>query len=94
MSTPARPTPNGLPPVGPGHFCAAEGCTMRIPLRTVMCLKHWLMLPLILRNQIREAWTQGQDRDPSRASDHFRELLRQAQGAVARGEALIREHAE
>lgn len=49
------------------HTCHARGCTVTVPPRMFMCLRHWRMVPKAMQSAIWATYRPGQERtkDPS-----------------------------
>jgi hypothetical protein len=43
------------------HHCHWPGCKVQVPPAKWGCLKHWYMLPRVLRNRIWETYRIGQE---------------------------------
>lgn len=50
------------------HTCHAIGCTTIVRPELLMCLAHWLKMPINLRTAVLKHYRNGQcvDKDPSR----------------------------
>lgn len=38
------------------HSCAARGCCEQISTASLMCKRHWFMVPPAIRRRVNEAW--------------------------------------
>jgi hypothetical protein len=47
------------------HSCAAKGCNKQVPLKMLMCKKHWFMVPKPMRDTIWAEYSPGQENDMS-----------------------------
>ena len=49
------------------HLCHAEGCTVEVPPKMLMCRRHWRMVPARLQAAVWNAYVPGQERrkDPT-----------------------------
>lgn len=49
------------------HVCHAEGCTMEVPPRMLMCRRHWRMVPRSLQDAVWATYVRGQEvrKDPT-----------------------------
>jgi hypothetical protein len=45
------------------HRCAARGCSTFIPLKLLMCGKHWRALPRAIQRRVNAAWNAGDTTD-------------------------------
>lgn len=68
------------------HLCHAEGCTLEVPPRMLMCRRHWFMVPKPLQARVWATYRAGQeiDKNPSGA---YMEAQRAAIAAVKAKEA-------
>lgn len=41
------------------HWCPADGCHVLVPPDRLMCGRHWLWVPLALREAYWRAWDDG-----------------------------------
>lgn len=50
------------------HLCHAEGCTKEVKPELLMCLKHWKMVPSLMKKAVWDAYRPGQcdDKKPSK----------------------------
>lgn len=69
--------------MSPTHTCHAEGCTVRIPRRLLMCRRHWYMVPPELRRRVWETHRLGQEAGDERPSAEWCEAADAAIAAVA-----------
>lgn len=46
---------------GGGHFCHADGCTVLVAPRFLMCPRHWRMVPPDIQRAIWSAYVPGQE---------------------------------
>jgi hypothetical protein len=72
------------------HCCAAEGCQLQVPLRLLMCVDHWRMVPVAVRREILGAWKRRRSADVSEQIDAVADY----RGAVARAVAAVKEKQE
>lgn len=70
------------------HCCAAKGCSRQIPLRHLMCSKHWRMVPDSLQKLIWTHYRSGQEYDHSIRSPEYADTVREAVATVAKLEGL------
>lgn len=51
------------------HRCHARRCDIAVPPSELMCIKHWRMVPEVLRDAIWATYRRGQeiDKNPSEA---------------------------
>lgn len=63
-----QPLFEGFHPEGQPHYCHALGCTVQVPPKLLMCLRHWHMVPRDLQKMIWRCYRPGQeiDKHPSR----------------------------
>lgn len=69
------------------HLCHAEGCSVPVPPRMLMCRRHWFMVPKPLRDAVWAEYRPGQEID-KRPSDAYMEVQQAAVRAVAEKEGL------
>lgn len=67
------------------HVCHAMGCTVKVPPRMLMCLRHWKMVPKALQQRIWATYVPGQEqrKDPT---DAYMEAQRASVQTVAEKE--------
>jgi hypothetical protein len=63
------------------HRCHAIKCTVEVPLKLLMCKKHWAMVPPQLKADIWTHYRPGQERD-KRPSVEYLQAMRSAIRAV------------
>ncbi len=39
------------------HYCAVEGCNVKVAADRLMCRPHWLGLPMKLQRDVNGAWS-------------------------------------
>jgi hypothetical protein len=64
------------------HLCHAEGCTLAVPPRLLMCRRHWRMVPSSLQNDVWRQYRPGQETD-KRPSLAYQRAAEAAIAAVA-----------
>lgn len=64
------------------HTCHADGCSVAVPPRLLMCAAHWRMVPRRLQADLWAVYVPGQEqrKDPTR---RYLEVARQCIAAVA-----------
>lgn len=64
------------------HICHAQGCTVEIPPRLLMCWRHWMKVPIPLRDAVWREYVPGQEvtKTPTR---EYLQAMRNAINAVA-----------
>ena len=53
------------------HHCHAVDCSMSVPPRLVMCLRHWRLVPSDVQRSIWAAYRKGQERDKQPSQDYL-----------------------
>lgn len=53
------------------HTCHAHNCTVNVPPRMLMCLKHWKMIPKELQSRIWKTYRPGQEKDKMPSEDYL-----------------------
>jgi hypothetical protein len=53
------------------HACHAEGCEEEIPPRMHMCLRHWRMVPEIVRQLVWKHYRPGQEIDKQPSTEYL-----------------------
>lgn len=50
------------------HLCHAEGCSVEVPPKMLMCLRHWRMVPQVVQREVWRHYVPGQEirKDPTR----------------------------
>jgi hypothetical protein len=77
------------------HKCSALSCDSQIPLKRLMCYRHWWMLPHELRRQIWKEYRPGQEKEGvASASPAYLELVGQAVEFIREKESKAPQHAE
>lgn len=68
------------------HTCHARGCNTPVPPRLFMCLRHWKMVPELLKRRLLACYVPGQEvrKDPT---DAYLRVAMEALDAVAEKEA-------
>lgn len=51
------------PPRPAAHQCHAEGCTVPVPPRMLMCFRHWSMVPASIKRSVYATYRRGQEVD-------------------------------
>jgi len=69
------------------HLCHAKGCTLEVPPKTLMCRRHWRMVPRDLQDAIWRYYRPGQEIDKNPSAGYMT-VQRQAVAAVAAVELL------
>lgn len=64
------------------HHCHAVGCETAVPPKMFMCLRHWRMVPAMLKRAVWGAYRPGQEND-KRPSSIYMEVTDEARRAVA-----------
>lgn len=67
------------------HFCHAKRCTVEVPPRLLMCLKHWRMVPRDIQRLVWRHYRPGQEID-KRPTREYLDVMRRAIEAVAKQE--------
>lgn len=51
------------------HLCHAQGCSVAVPPRMLMCRHHWFMVSMVIRQHVWNAYVPGQENSklPTRA---------------------------
>lgn len=68
------------------HSCHADGCTVAVPPRLLMCARHWRMVPSDLKLGVWATYQPGQERLDGTApvTADYLDAARAAIDAVAR----------
>lgn len=64
------------------HKCWADNCNRQVPLRMLMCIAHWKLVPKHLQQDVWNAYTNGQEQDHSRINDNWKTAVDAAVRAV------------
>lgn len=75
MTAPATVAP-------PPHTCHAIGCTVAVPRKLFMCLKHWRMVPRELQRAIWRTYSPGQEYGEAPVTPAYLDAARAAKEAV------------
>lgn len=69
------------------HLCHARLCTIPVPPKMFMCIKHWRLVPKELQNQLWASYSIGQEerKDPS---ELYLEIAHDCIEAVERAESI------
>lgn len=52
------------------HICHAFGCYVKVPPRMLMCKKHWMEVPISLRDGVWLHYQSGQERSGEVSNDY------------------------
>jgi hypothetical protein len=71
--------------LSPRHECHADGCSVEVPPRMLMCLRHWRMVPRDIQKRVWAEYNEGQEirKDPT---EEYMDVQREAVEAVAKKE--------
>lgn len=47
----------------PRHTCHAIGCSVDVPEKHLMCMRHWFMVPKNIREQVWATYRPGQEKE-------------------------------
>lgn len=64
------------------HLCHAKNCTIAVPPRLLMCIRHWRMVPLDIQRLVWKHYRPGQEID-KRPTREYLAVMQQAIDAVA-----------
>lgn len=69
------------------HTCHAVNCTVEVPRKMFMCLRHWRLVPKDMQRKIWKHYQPGQENDMDLVTDAYLDAARAARQAVAAKEA-------
>ena len=66
----------------PIHTCHAKGCTVEVPPKLLMCLRHWRMVPKEIQSAVWRHYRPGQEIDKKPTAEYLT-VMKLAIDAVA-----------
>lgn len=64
------------------HRCAAVGCQQAVPLRWLMCIDHWRMVPAVKRREVWACYRRLGTRPADENAERYRAAVQAAVDAV------------
>lgn len=68
------------------HRCHAKNCTVAVPPKLLMCLRHWRMVPREIQSRVWKHYRPGQERDKNPTTEYL-QVMNEAIDAVAARES-------
>jgi hypothetical protein len=65
------------------HTCHADGCSVTVAPRLLMCIRHWRLVPKPLQAEVYRLYRPGQERD-KRPTIEYLDAMQRAINAVAK----------
>ncbi len=73
------------------HPCAADGCSEACARGFFMCIRHWRMVPMALRRELRSAWAAFSRGCRLPGREAVRKTVNAVREAEARAVAAVRD---